>query len=389
MRKKNLVTLVIVATLLTWTSAAYAKEGYGRGKHGAVFAMTNDADDNQIVIFERDHDGLLTLSGTVSTGGHGSGGGLDPLASQGSVVLTENNRWLLAVNAGSNDISVFLVKRDALKLVDQVDSGGEFPVSLTVFHNLVYVLNAGGSANITGFYLSNRGELIHRDHSTRDLETGGFAQVGFDPWGDNLVITDRDENEILVFKLGWHGLPAMEPVTSPSNGIAPFGFIFTEKGKLLVSEAGSGAVSLYAINADGSLRVISLSVENGQIATCWIAGNDDGYIFTANTGSQTLSAYSLIDGKGKWHNRDRWDEAKRWKGKHRKYDSELELLDATAGFGNRPIDMDISFNGRFLYALDPAEGTIDMFKIESDGSLTNLGIVSGGFSIFAQGIAVN
>ena len=132
----------------------------------------------------------------------------------------------------------------------------------------------------------------------------------------------------------------------------------------------------YDIEADGSLRLISPSVANGQVATCWIAGNNRGYVFTANTGSQTISAYSLVKEKYR-----RWDK-KFGKGK-------LELLDETAGSGDRPIDMDISVDGRFLYALDPAAGTIDMFKIEPDGSLTTLGMVSGGLSIFAQGIAAH
>jgi 6-phosphogluconolactonase (cycloisomerase 2 family) len=119
-------------------------------------------------------------------------------------------------------------------------------------------------------------------------------------------------------------------------------------------------------------------VANGQSATCWIAGNDQGYVFTANTGSQTISAYVLLDGKDKYR-----------KDKHNKRgNGELVLLDATAGFGNRPIDMNISVNGRFLYALDPAAEAIDMFEIESDGSLADLGTVAGGISIFAQGIAV-
>jgi 6-phosphogluconolactonase len=371
MNRKIFVAVIAAAMLMGSAVAALANDSHGKAMEGAVYAMTNADDGNQVVVFDRDRNGLLTLAGAVSTEGLGSGGDLDALGSQGSLVLTKDHKWLLAVNAGSNDISVFGVKRDGLALVHKVDSGGEFPVSLTVFRNLVYVLNAKGDPNITGFYLSHRGRLILRSHSTRDLGTGGFAQVGFDPQGDNLVVTDRDDNEILVFRLGWYDLPAKEPVTTMSNGIAPFGFIFDKKGNLLVSEAGSGAVSSYDIKRDGSLRLISPSVENGQVATCWIAANDRGYVFTANTGSQTISAYTLVAGNH-WHWNKQFGSGR------------IELLDATAGFGNRPID--ISVNGRYLYALDPASGTIDMFEIESDGSLTDLGTVAGGLSIFAQGI---
>jgi len=47
----------------------------------------------------------------------------------------------------------------------------------------------------------------------------------------------------------------------------------------------------------------------------------------------------------------------------------------------------IAADGRFLYALDPAGGGVDMFEIQPDGTLTNLGSAAGGLSIFAQGIA--
>jgi 6-phosphogluconolactonase (cycloisomerase 2 family) len=368
MNRKIVMTLIAAAILLGSASAAFAGDDRGRSTPGAVYTMSNDAGGNQVIIFDRDEDGLLTPAGTVATDGLGSGGGLDPLASQGSIVLTKNKRWLLAVNAGSNDISVFRVRPDGPVLTDKVDSGGTLPVSLTVHHNLVYVLNAGGTPNITGFALSNRGRLAPLDNSAREIGTGSFSQVGFNPRGDNLVVTDRGENEILVFPLDRHGLPAMDPVTSLSNGIAPFGFVFDKKGHLLVAEAGSGAVSSYTIEEDGTLLVISPSIANGQAATCWIAGTQQGYVFTSNTGSQNLSAYRVVKED---------DNA-----------GQLELLDATAAFGNRPIDNGVSENGRFLYALDPAAAAIDMFAIEADGSLTDLGTAPGGLALFAQGIAV-
>jgi 6-phosphogluconolactonase len=371
MNKKIFLAILTVTILVISTVAAFAKSWDGkdidrddRDLAGAVYTMTNATTDNEIVIFNRDDEGFLTKAGSISTGGTGSGGGLDPLGSQGSLVLSADHRWLFAVNAGSNEISVFRVLPSGLKLVGKVDSGGIFPVSLTVFHNLVYVLNAGTSPNITGFYLSHRGQLIPLDDSTRLLGSGGFAQVGFDPEGEMLVITDKTNNGIFVYSVGHGGLPVMNPVISPSNGLVPFGIIFDEWGHLLVAEAGSGAVSSYNILHNGTLKVISPSVANGQAATCWIRANERGNVFTANTGSQNIASYKLTARNGK-----------------------LALRNATAGFGNRPIDLAITVNGEFLYALDPANGGIDMFQIEPNGSLTDLGTIAGELSIFAQGIA--
>ena len=357
---------IALAALILIPLVGISWAGNGNDTPGAVYAMTNAAEENEIAIFDRDAKGMLTWTGSVPTGGSGFGDILDPLGSQGSLILSLDHRWLLAVNAGSNEISSFRVLPDGLELVDKVYSGGVMPVSLTIFHDLVYVLN-GGSSNITGFILSHSGELIPLPGSTRSLGSGAFAQVGFDPQGKMLVVTDKGENQILVYGVGRDGLPSTAPVTSMSVGPVPFGFIFNGQGYLLVSEVGvgpgAGAVSSYEILRDHTLRVISPSVANGQTATCWIAGNMQ-YAFTSNTGSQTLSAYKVKPGKGS-----------------------VTLLNATAGFGNRPIDSAVSVNGRFLYALDPGNSSIDMFLIKSNGSLVNLGTAYGGFEIFAQGLA--
>jgi 6-phosphogluconolactonase len=359
MRNENLIQLwVIILSLFLVSTSAMAIDA-----PGAVYTMTNAADGNEIVVFNRNYKGMLTEVGSISTEGLGSGGELDPLGSQGSLILSR--RWLLAVNAGSDDISVFQVLTDGLLLTNRVGSGGDFPVSLTIFHNLVYVLNGGDSPNITGFSLNHRGILTPIPGSTRSLGSGAFAQVGFDPQGEILVVTDREENEILVFSVDEDGLPSPAPVTSPSIGLGPFGFVFTPNGYLLVSEAGSGAVSSYMILPDGILQVITPSEENGQSATCWIAGFRRR-AFTANTASSNISSYRVKALTG-----------------------DVVLRKAMAGLGNLNIDIDIAvtIHGLFLYALNAGNGTIGMFKITLNGTLIDLGMIDAGLSIYAQGIA--
>src|SRR5262245_9162606 len=79
----------------------------------AVYTTTDAAAGNDVVIFDRAPNGTLSPAGTVSTGGTGTGSGL---GNQGAVVLA--GHWLLAVNAGSDDISVFRVDHDGLTLTD-------------------------------------------------------------------------------------------------------------------------------------------------------------------------------------------------------------------------------------------------------------------------------
>ncbi len=110
----------------------------------------------------------------VSTGGLGSGAGL---GSEGSVTLSANGRWLFVVNAGSNQISAFSVRENGLTLTDVVDLGGLMPISLTVRGSLVYVLNAGGSGNITGFRLRAHGKLAPLAGTTQPSAMEGPAHL--------------------------------------------------------------------------------------------------------------------------------------------------------------------------------------------------------------------
>src|SRR3569623_1004531 len=298
---------------------------------GGAYTMTNAAAANSIVVFDRNAQGLLTKTAVVATGGKGSGGGLAPLGSQGSLLLEPHGRWLLAVNAGSNDISVVKVMPDGIARTDRIGSGGTMPVSLTVSGDSVYVLIEGAPANITGFTLNHLGHLNSLAGSTRLLGGGAYAQVAFSPDGSALAVTDKADDQLLVYRIGNRGLPVMAPATSPSSGHAPFGVVFDEAGNLLVAEAGSGAVSSYHLTAEGVLRVLTASAANGQKATCWIAINHRGDVITANPGSQSLSIYRVGHGR-------------------------VTLRNGAAAAASAPLDVALSVDGRFLYAVDPKHG---------------------------------
>ena len=75
---------------------------------------------------------------------------------------------------------------------------------MTSHGSLVYVLNAGGSANITAFRLSSAGELTTLAGSTRPFSAAAPspAQVEFTPAGDRLVVTEKATNLILTYAVG-------------------------------------------------------------------------------------------------------------------------------------------------------------------------------------------
>lgn len=322
---------------------------------GAVYTMTNAAGGNEILAFARAADGSLTFQGAYATGGLGSGAGL---GSQTAVILSKNSRWLFVVNAGSNQISVFAVSGGALNLVGAFDSGGERPVSLTVYKDLLYVLNAGGSGSVTGFTIQGDGALLPIPGSTQPVSNGGagaalgLAQVAFNSSGDSLVVTEKSTNLLGVYPVddGVAGAPAFYP----SAGAVPFGFAFDRHNHAIVSEA-SGSVSSYAVEA-GGLEVISPAVINGQAAACWIAISKNGkFAYTTNAASGTISSYRIAE------------------------NGALTLLDATAamtGPGSTPLDMAFSNNGRYLYTLAAGSHTIAISRFSADGSLADLGAVS-------------
>lgn len=127
------------------------------GRAGAVFTLSNDANDNQVLAYRRAADGSLQFAAAYSTTGKGSG---DGLGSQGALTLSRDRRWLFAVSAGSNELAVFRVRGDALTLVDAIATGGKRPISVTERYGVVYVLHAGDGANdISGFYQRNDGTL--------------------------------------------------------------------------------------------------------------------------------------------------------------------------------------------------------------------------------------
>jgi 6-phosphogluconolactonase len=133
---------------------------------GAVFALTNAPTGNAVVAYARGADGSLIEAGSYATGGTGTGAGL---GSQGAIIVSDDQRWVFAVNAGSNSISSFRIHPRGLELVDTEFSGGAMPTSLAFRRGLLYVLNAGVPNNVSGFVVDRRGTLTPLAGSARPL----------------------------------------------------------------------------------------------------------------------------------------------------------------------------------------------------------------------------
>src|SRR5882672_3329513 len=258
---------------------------------GAVYTLNNSSSGNAVLAFSRSADGQIVFAGMVATGGTGTGAGL---GNQGALAIDAANQFLFAVNAGSNDISVFRIRENGLRLVDRVPSGGKQPISLTVNRKVLYVLNngaaVGGSDSIAGFAVGANGHL-------KPIVSGlalsaasvGPAQIGFNTDGDILLVAEKNTNNIDVFTVDDDGA-AVGPTVVPSAGQTPFGFAFGKRNEVFVSDAFGGAANAGAVSSyvasNQTLQTISGTAVDKQTAPCWVVLTNDGrFAYTTNTGS--------------------------------------------------------------------------------------------------------
>jgi 6-phosphogluconolactonase len=386
---KLAVICVLIATVAALNSAVLA-QGQTPNKRGvgAVFVLTNARQNNGVAIFSRETNGALRAREIVSTGGRGTGGLLD---AQGSLILSEGGEWLFAVNALSNEISVFAVTEDArLRLVSKAASGGERPISLTVSEDLLYVLNSGGAGNITAFNIGANGALTQIADSSRPLSTpasapcprptdagricsaAGPAQVQFSPNGDVLVVTERLTGRILSYAVGDDGRAAPSNVFQGSAGSMPFGFDFAQRGRLVVAYPivdlpnNIGGFSSSMVSETGIINPLGV-ISSGGALPCWVSITPSGrHAIGSNPADGSLATITIND------------------------DGSLSLLNARAGdlTGGDPRDLDLTDNGRFLYVLNNMTAVVSAFRVEGDGTLIRLALNAGsGFPPGAAGIA--
>jgi 6-phosphogluconolactonase (cycloisomerase 2 family) len=339
---------------------------------GHVYVNDNTAGTNTIAAFDRHSDGSLTpLAGSpFAAGGSGTG---TVVGSQGALQLSGDGRYLLAVDAGSNQVSALRILPDGgLRPAGggPVWSGGVEPVSIAVHGDLVYVANEGNKAtgtasNYTGFSLNPGGHLVPLNGSTFDLPaTANPGDVLFNSTGTSLIGVEVGTTEtgtflIDSFVVGSDG--RIRPAAGspfPAQAAGPFGSEFSpaNPSHLYVSNAhggaGNGSVSAFNVSARGTLSSIGGSpYPDGQTAPCWVEISHDGrYLFTVNTASTTVSSYAILADGSLSHSSD---------------------TAFKSGVGIRPFDARLDPTGAWLYVVDAATATVSGFSV-SGGSLTEL-----------------
>jgi 6-phosphogluconolactonase (cycloisomerase 2 family) len=368
----------VTATAGGFGSAAFAESASvpaaGAGVH-AVFVETDNTAANQVAAYARAADGSLTLSAVYQTGGLGgalTGAAVDFQASQGALAYDDAAGLLLATNAGSNNVSVFAATGPFLQLRQIVSSGGDFPVSVTVHGNLVYVLNARSGGSVSGFKVAG-GHLVPLAGSTRALGLSTTAtpeftntpgQVAFSPDGRLLLVTTKANGDnIDVFHVDPRGSLSAQPVVNPEPGTVPFALTFTSAHRLQVVEAGPSAVVTFSLSAWGDLTQIASSA-TGQAAACWIV-HDGRYSYVSNAGSATVTGFSRGAGG---------------------------VLTDLGNTSTDPgtVDAATAAHGAYLYVRAGANGNLDEFSVNSaTGSLTSIGSLTVADAAGGEGIATS
>ena len=368
---KILGLCLAISSIGSFSGLAAAHDDDDGDRAGRVFTSTNAVAGNELLVYAAAPGGALTLQARLSTQGQGTGGGL---GNQGAVTLSGNGRFLFVVNALSNSISTFAVRRGGLELRSTTDSGGQQPISVTEHDGVVYVLNANGAGNVIGFRNLD-GTLRPLAGSSQPLSAAGGtgpAQVGFSPDGDVLLVTEKATNKLTSYRVR-HGGRLDAPVVTASSGITPFGFAFDRRGHALVAEAFGGAPNASTVSSYGfqdwspvKPLLISASVADTQSAACWVVVTPNGhYAYVTNTGSGTVSSYGI------------------------QKSGQIVLSQAAAATsGAGPIDAAVSPDGRGLFVLNAGSHSITSFTIGYDGALTAAGNVSG-LPAGATGLAAN
>jgi 6-phosphogluconolactonase (cycloisomerase 2 family) len=349
-----------------------ANSATDRDSQGAVFALTDNVAGNAVAAYHRAPDGTLTPAGTYPTGGLGgvlTGSVVDHTASQGALAYDQARGLLIAVNPGSNTISVFYAHGDRLTLSQVLSSGGDFPVSVTVHGDHAYVLNALGGGSLYGFRIDDR-RLAPLSGSYRALGLGTTAasaftatpgQVTFSPDGTQLLVTTKaGTNDVDVFSVGRDGRLSAAPAVTSLPGDVPFAAVFDWAGHMVLAEAGPSAIATFRLSPGGGLTQLDAEA-TGQVATCWVVRAGQ-FVYTSNAGSGSLSGYGTSGSGG------------------------LTALGNTSTDAGT-VDAASTADGRFVYVQTGKAGIVDEFAVAASGALTPVGSVTVPGGAGGEGIA--
>jgi len=248
-------------------------------KASLAVTMTNDAESNQINVYNAETGALLQ---TLSTHGKGGVGG------NARGVRQVDGEVFAAVNNGSGTVAVFRRNGNGLKFEETVETTSA-PVSIDFGNDHMYV---AGATTVDSFAMHHNSIAGMDGSATLQLFGGGLppagstAQVGVLD-AEHLLVTLKTDPlpgtvDVVTLNAGAVAGALPSAVSAPNGTLTPFGFATYPDGTAVITLAHSNQVGLFR---EGTFRDV---VAAQQAADCW-ATRVDKYVFTANTGSHTVS----------------------------------------------------------------------------------------------------
>jgi len=281
--KRRTVLLAVPTALLAVSAAGAATSDSGvesqRERIALAVTMTNDASSNEIKVYDA---ASLNLLQTLSTRGAGGASG------NARGVRQHGGTLFAAVNNGSSSVAVYVRDGNRLRL-DRVVSTTSAPVSIDFGNGHMYV---AGATTVDSFIL-NGNHVGARDGTTTLRLVGGqvppagsTAQIGVVDDASLLVTlkTDPTPGTVDTVALDQGAITGAPPaaVSAPAGTLTPFGFAVYPDRTAVITLAHSSQDGLFR---DGAFTTV---IAAGQAAPCWMTRSGK-YLFTANTGSHTVS----------------------------------------------------------------------------------------------------
>lgn len=388
---------------------------------GHIYLQTNQV-RNVVIHYSRAANGTITEVERVPTGGAGSGiykpisgqeSAPNAFESAGSVILSEDRRFLFATNGGDNSVSSFAVADDGKLTLSDVKrtgnivagrSGTAKSLAYAPESGTLFVLHSFGPDHVRLMSVDGDGKLTARPEgytvNTPEKSLRVSTMVVLSPDRKFLVVgttfdepakANPDGSPIL-----WAERPDGTKYSVASNAPDPDGIVVfpvQQDGSLgegMFQDGGSGSpfypaflhhrpdtfVIGYAVGDGIGLATLD---EHGKIATgpvvkidtsaglpselCWLAVSpDDKWVFATNFGYSNISSFR-IDGDVISVAHD--SACPKVPG-----DGTFRALNGTVSSG--PSDSLLSPDGSYLYQIYANASKLVGYAVQEDGSLSEV-----------------
>jgi 6-phosphogluconolactonase (cycloisomerase 2 family) len=275
-----------------------------------VYVQTNDSNQNAIIAYQNNGDGQLhELPGSpFYTGGKGFGNNTQQVhanASDNEIIISNDRKFLLTVNSGSNTIAVFTINIDGtLSPVpgSPFPSGGILPVSLAHWQQYLYVANKNKfplqspnqKANYIAFRLEGDGSLSPVPGARIDLPTNASPCQVLISRNSPLLFGSEFQNNISNFVVNSNGTLGFGITYVPAADV--YGLCQHPNSNILYAGfPQEGVTAVFDINPQLGTLAYKTSVNSGLGASTMRSNNGGDRLYVLNSYKNIVTVLNTSD----------------------------------------------------------------------------------------------